>query len=345
MRGIHHKIEIGRAGNENHGVIVENSDFLPMTPNNKPRPFLALAVFGAANVDIAASARIALAPGDSMPGSVCSTAGGVGRNMAENLARLQYKTCLVSAVGSDVHGEFLLNHTRRAGVDTSACSVFPGSSTGLYLSLNQPDGALLAAVNDMAVIDLLTPSEIARHAAVFASASAWVVDCNLSEASIAWLMHNKAGKRVFVDGVSSSKCLRVAPHLECIDTLKINRLEATALTGLPVRDTAQALAAAHRLCARGVENAVVSLGRGGVAWCQRSSSACGHTPALAVAVVNSNGAGDALTAGLVHGALAGWPLAQSVRFANACAALTLTSSSANHPDFSVAPILQLLEVN
>ena len=325
-----------------------------MTPSDTTNPPLtvavavAVAVFGAANLDIAASARTTLAPGDSTPGHITSTAGGVGRNIAENLARLHYKTFLISAVGDDLHGQFLLGHTRRAGVDTSACSVLSRINTGLYLSLNQPDGALLAAINDMAAIDLLTPSEIARHTAVFASASAWVVDCNLSEASIAWLMHNKAGKRVFVDGVSSSKCLKVAPHLAAVHTLKINRLEASALTGLDVANAAQAIAAAQSLCARGVENVVVSLGGGGVAWCQRSSNSSGpsgHFPALKVAVVNSNGAGDALTAGLVHGALAGWPLAQSVRFANASAALTLTSRSANHPDFSVASALRLLEEN
>ena len=136
-----------------------------MTPSDTTNPPLtvAVAVFGAANLDIAASARTTLAPGDSTPGHITSTAGGVGRNIAENLARLHYKTFLISAVGDDLHGQFLLGHTRRAGVDISACSVLSSINTGLYLSLNQPDGALLAAINDMAAIDLLTPSEIARH--------------------------------------------------------------------------------------------------------------------------------------------------------------------------------------
>lgn len=313
-----------------------------MNTSSAPHPRLGIAVFGAANVDIAARSQIALAPGDSTPGQVTSTAGGVGRNIAENLARLGHKAVLISAVGGDVHGQFVLNHTRSAGVNVSACSVLPQVSTGLYVSLSQPDGVLLAAVNDMAAIDWLTPADLSRHIALFASASAWVVDCNLSVASIAWILQNSAGKPVFVDGVSSSKCLKVLPHMAAIHTLKINRLEAAALTGLEVAHADQAMAAAQSLCKRGVANVVVSLGSGGVAWCQQSSYLCGHSPALPVAVVNTNGAGDALSAGLVHGALSSWPLAQAVRFANACAALTMTSPSANHPDLGVASALQLL---
>ena len=84
----------------------------------------------------------------------------------------------------------------------------------------------------------------------------------------------------------------------------------------------------------------MSLGSDGVCWSTGNDH--GHLAAIEVDVVSSNGAGDALMAGLVHGALAGWPLEQSERFANACAALTLTGSSANHPELSEARASRLL---
>ena len=260
--------------------------------------------------------------------------------MAENLARLSLRSRLVSAVGDDWQGQFLMRHTRLAGVDVSACSVLAGQATGTYVSLCNPDGSLLAAVNDMAVLDLLTPTELERHKALTSDASAWVLDCNLSEAAIDWIMQSSAGKPVFVDGVSSHKCIKILPHLARVNTLKINRLEAAALTGLPTDSTAQAIAAAHQLCERGAANVVVSLGSGGVCWASPTSH--GHMAAIQVSVVNANGAGDALTAGLVYGALAGWPLAPAARFANACAAVTMTCSGANHPELSATRALQLL---
>lgn len=301
---------------------------------------LGAVVFGAANVDISATTTLALAAGDSTPGHITTAAGGVGRNIAENLARLGHPTQLVSAVGDDLQGHFLLDHTRRAGVDVSACSVLPGQTTGTYLLMNNPDGSLLAAVNDMAVLGLLTPSHLAHRAAQIANARGWVMDCNLSEACIEWIMLNSLDKAIFVDGVSSHKCLKILPYLAQIHTLKINRLEAQALTSLPVESAAQAIAAAQSLCALGVQNVVVSLGSGGVCW--SSLGGHGQLPATQVSVVNSNGAGDALTAGLVHGALAGWPLDQAVRFANACAALTMRSASANHPDLNETNASRLL---
>ena len=300
-----------------------------------------IVVFGAANVDILASSAARLALGDSTPGRVSTSAGGVGRNIAENLARLGHSTHLVCALGNDLHGEFLLSHTRNAGVDVSTSSVLTGQTTGTYVAVYNPGGSLLAAVNDMAVLELLTPYELARHAAASADASAWVLDCNLSPAAIAWVMLANAGRPVFVDGVSAQKCIKILPHLAQVHTLKINRLEAAALTDLPVESQAHAITAAHSLCERGVANVVVSLGSGGLCWCSKSSN--GHQAAIEVKVVNSNGAGDALTAGLVHGALLGWPLAESARFANACAAFTMTCSGANHAELNEASALQLLE--
>lgn len=313
-----------------------------LAPHCMPEDGLHIAVFGATNLDISAGSANVLQLGDSTPGHIHTTAGGVARNIAENLARLGHKTCLVSAVGDDLHGQFLLDHTRIAGVDVSMCSMWPGHRSGSYVSISNPDASLLAAVNDMDVLELLTPEELMRHAGVFCDAKLWVMDCNLSEALLAWLIQNKNNIPVFVDGVSSQKCIKVANCLSAINTLKINRLEAKTLTGLPVDDTAQVITAAQTLCANGVENVVVSLGSAGVCWHQRSSNTSGHAAAIAVKAVSSNGAGDALTAGLVHGALAGWPLDQSVRFGIACAALTMLSASANHPQLSVASATQLV---
>ena len=321
------------------------------TPGGLQFGGLSIAVIGAANLDISAGSSMALRPGDSTPGRITTTAGGVARNIAENLSRLGNASCLISAVGDDLQGRYLLDLTRGAGVDISMCRMWPDQRSSAYLSINNPDTSVLAAINDMAILELLTPDELMHHAASLARARAWVVDCNLNEASFSWLMQHRKNAPIFVDGVSSHKCTKVLPWLSAIHTLKINRLEARALTGHQVENTAQAVAAAQNLCARGVKNVVVSMGSAGVCWCQRTSHASGDangplsgfSPALNVNAVNSNGAGDALMAGLVHGALAGWPLAQSVQFANACAALTMTSSSANHPDLSEASAKKILE--
>ena len=59
---------------------------------------------GGANLDISASPDRRLCPGDSTPGQVRCSPGGVARNVAENLARLGHDSRLLSAVGDETRG-------------------------------------------------------------------------------------------------------------------------------------------------------------------------------------------------------------------------------------------------
>jgi sugar/nucleoside kinase (ribokinase family) len=49
-----------------------------------------------------------------------------------------------------------------------------------------------------------------------------------------------------------------------------------------------------------------------------------HVPAFAVHAIDTTGAGDVFRAGFAYGALAGWPTADILRFANAAAAVSCT---------------------
>ena len=55
---------------------------------------------------------------------------------------------------------------------------------------------------------------------------------------------------VFAEPVSAFKCRRLLPWLGQVHTLKANRLEAQALTGLPVADDAGLVRAAAAGCTR-----------------------------------------------------------------------------------------------
>ena len=60
-----------------------------------------MVVVGAINVDISGTASTAMRAGDSNPGHVKVTLGGVGRNIAENLARLGAKVTMLTVLGED----------------------------------------------------------------------------------------------------------------------------------------------------------------------------------------------------------------------------------------------------
>ena len=96
---------------------------------------LEVMVVGGCNLDIQGIPAKQGQPGDSLPGQVAMTPGGVGRNIAENIARLGHDVRLVSAVGEDDAGQQLLTATAEAGVDISAIKAFPGHRSPVYLSI------------------------------------------------------------------------------------------------------------------------------------------------------------------------------------------------------------------
>jgi pseudouridine kinase len=298
-------------------------------------------VLGGANMDVTATSHAQPAVGDSNPGRVRSAPGGVARNVAENLARLGHDTRLLSAVGDDLQGRSLLEATQRAGVDVRSCWVLAGEATSTYVSLHGPDGHLEMAVNDMRILERITPEQLAAHADRVRHAAVVVVDCNLTEQALAWLFANRGVTPVFVDAVSAFKCPRVRPWLAQVHTLKVNRQEAQALCGFTLQTDADIERAAQWLHTQGVQQVVLSLGARGVYWSGNGAGQGWHA-AVPGDVVNASGAGDALMAGLVHGFLHRQGLAESIPFALACAALTLQSEQANHPSLSVVSVAQVL---
>ena len=73
-------------------------------------------VVGGANVDLKAQSSEKAIAATSNPGHASLSAGGVGRNIAENLARLGTPTHLVAAIGVDQLGEWLVAEIGRAHV-------------------------------------------------------------------------------------------------------------------------------------------------------------------------------------------------------------------------------------
>ena len=299
----------------------------PATPAAAPAAGRVLVV-GGANLDLVATGLGPLRLGDSNPASVRSQPGGVGRNIAERLAQLGRPVRLVSVLGDDEAGRQILGRGQAAGIDMGGCRSLPGAATARYLSLHQPDGELLLAVNDMAVLQGLTPALLQAEWPALLAAAAVVVDANLAPATLAALWALPLSVPLWADAVSAAKCARLRPGLARLHTLKPNRLEALQLSGLPADSPDAALAG--WLLDAGLRQVALSLGAGGLLLCGRDADGQRwqhHQPALPVAVRDVNGAGDALLAGLLHGQLSGLPAPEAAALAVACASRALAGQA------------------
>jgi len=300
-----------------------------------------MVVLGGANMDLRGSTSQPLRFADSNPGRISCSPGGVARNIAENLARLGADCRLLSCVGDDLHGRALLESTRQAGVDIRHVLVLPDASTSSYLSIHGPDGDMAIAINDMDILQRLDARQLAPQRELIRHAGLIVADANLPEQALAWLFA-EARAPVFVDTVSAFKAERIRPWLGQIHTLKPNRLEAASLSGLALDSPADAPAVAAWFHQQGVRQIVLSLAGDGVYYSGTDQQ--GWSPAPKVSIVNATGAGDALMAGLASAWQQDMPLAAAVRFAQACAALTLSCPASNNPTLSLAAVRHMCQI-
>ena len=276
-------------------------------------------VVGGANVDILCLPAAKIQLRDSNPGKLRVSPGGVGRNIAENLARLGVDVKLLTVLGNDGNATLIRNNARQTGIDLShAITADMPSST--YISLNDVDGDMFVGFSAMDSIDLLTTDYIAANLALLNGAAAVVLDTNLTD-GLQYMCDNITAPK-FMDAVSCAKAMRAKPYLRNLHCLKVNHEEATALTGVEVVDERSARQCFAKLDC--TETLYVSCGAKGV-YCVDESGAT-FVPGVKTTAVNASGAGDSFFAGTVFGFVQGYDLVRAAKIGCACGALTVAST-------------------
>ena len=111
-----------------------------------------IAGIGGANVDIHGQSDAPIVMRDSNPGRLHLSAGGVCRNICDNLCRLGLTVELCSAVGGDAYGDMLRGACTAAGIGTRHLAVFPAQNTSAYISIMDSEGDMLVAMSDMHIL-------------------------------------------------------------------------------------------------------------------------------------------------------------------------------------------------
>lgn len=293
-------------------------------------------VIGGANMDLHARSSDVMMLGTSNPGTATLSPGGVGRNVAETIARLGTPVALVAIVGDDPLGEEVIDWTEQAGVDCSHVRRLP-MRTGTYNALLGPHGELVAAVADMAATDALTPLVVAAARELIAGARLLVVDGNLPVTTIGYALDLAAqlGVQTALDPVSVPKARRVGEALRAdrpVGLITPSLSELAALSGRSVGDDGEALEAIDVLHDRGVE--VVWLGRGARGSLVSDGERVVEVAAYPTTVRDVTGAGDAAMGAFCHALVGGADAYDAVRYGQAAAALTVASDATVRSDLT-----------
>lgn len=292
-------------------------------------------VLGAMAADAKGRPSQALVPGSSTPGSVRLGMGGVGRNIAENLARLGVHAVLMSAVGDDPVGHILLEATADSGVDVAHVVISKGCRSGAYIEIWDQAGARALAIDDMGVMSALTPALVYRKRRLVRDAAMVVLDANVPPHTMASVFNlaRRYDRPVCVDPTSVTLAPRIGPYLPHIHLLVPNLQEARALAGLGSDEEMDVQHLAIRLVNMGVDIAIITLAEQGLYYATAEES--GHVSALARDIVDLTGAGDALGAATVFGLLHHFPVSEAVRLGISAAALTIQCPETVCPELSL----------
>ncbi len=301
-----------------------------MIPNKTDIPHSPyICVIGGSNIDIEGYPSGALLLGDSNPGVVKTSLGGVGRNIAENLARLGIETKFLSVVGNDAHGKRVLDHAKAIGLDMED-ALIADAPTSTYLSVLDATRDMHVGIAHMDILQRLDTAYIQAHAAIINNARFCIVDTNLPEI-LAYLVTQYEVPFV-LDTVSASKAVKAKHLLRHFHTIKPNRLEAEILSGIAIHTEKDLRKVGRYFMDQGVRQSFITMGAEGVYY--KTQDAEGIITSAPVEMVSATGAGDAFVAGLVYSLCKQKETEDTVKFAIGASLMAILSEDTINPNIS-----------
>lgn len=233
-------------------------------------------------------------------GTTTVEVGGTACNVAINLARLDVKTTLLTALDSGALSDVVIRHVGDSGVELRIQrQASSDRSIAAFCAHLDSTGELLSAVSSM-------PSEAARFSQEKLKGrwDAVFIDANLHENEIARLADKFPKTKIFMAAVSEEKALRLIKAFPFATGVFINDREMRYLearTGLtPEHISATTCTVFHT---RGADGADV--------WCGGQKE---NVPAVRAARTgNRLGAGDALAASTIYHMCLGTPAIEAIR--------------------------------
>ncbi|MCL6511104.1 MAG: 5-dehydro-2-deoxygluconokinase [Anaerolineae bacterium] len=276
--------------------------------------------------------------------------GGSPTNISVGARRLGLRSALLTAVGQDLVGDFILRFLDREGVETRFITRKPGHRTSaVLLGIEPPDRFPLIYYRDncadmeLTIDDVMAAPIAAARVFQFAGTNLYKDPCR-SATLFAAELARRSGVQVVLDvdfrpdqwhdprafGVTIRSILHAVDIvIGTDDELNAAMLAETGRVSVAHSQVSDARvqgdveAAIHAMLARGVQAVVRKRGLQGSRVYLRNGTTV-DAAAFPVEVVNILGAGDAFAAGFLYGYVNGWGWYKSARLANACGAILVT---------------------
>ena len=279
-----------------------------------------VAVVGSANIDLTTFAERFPKPGETIFGQRFDLGfGGKGANQAVAARLCGADVFMVARVGSDLFGPATIENFRKMGIDTSHVKQVDGLSSGVAPIFVEPDGQ-----NRILVVkganEAMGRADVDAAADMLKSADCIVLQFEIPLATVYYTIAfaRQHGIRCILNPAPGQPVdIR---QLAGLDYFIPNESEAETITGMAVKNVADAKRCAEKLLKDGIRRVIITLGSKGSLLA--GSDLNEHLPAFPVKSIDSTGAGDAFIGSFAVFLAEGVPELEAVRRANLYAGLS-----------------------
>jgi ribokinase len=285
-----------------------------------------IVVVGSVNMDVTVRVAALAARGETVSGSDAELLlGGKGANQAIAAHRLGARVRFIACVGDDTFGISARESLARYGLDLETVFICAGAATGIAMIAVDQDGQNAITLSPganarLAVSDL----EIALSSSTQRDILLLQNEVPPDVSRYAAAAFRAKGRLVIVDPAPAQNF--DSTIIASASIITPNETEAAALTGLPIRNMAEAFDAARWLVKAGAATALIKMGASGVVFAGKHGD--GHVRAKNVLTVDTVAAGDCFNGALAVALGEGNNFLAAVEFACAAAAISVTRQGA-----------------
>ncbi|MDN6195602.1 MAG: winged helix-turn-helix transcriptional regulator [Atopostipes suicloacalis] len=269
---------------------------------------------GAMNVDRKFNLTEKMVLKTSNPAVSSVSIGGVIRNIAENLGRLDYEPSLFSLGGLDQDFNIIKKATEPY-VNMQHVSQVSRFSTGMYNAILDTEGEMQLAIADMEINEEMSRAWIKQYESILIEAELLVIDLNLPYETVEYLIHLARTHEVdlIVIPVSGPKMKRLPKDLTGVNWLIVNQDESESYFDLKVENEGDFENLVEHWLGTGLKNVVITRGIKPSAYGNQAGERLSLKPPKVNRVIDVTGAGDGYSAGVIMGHLEGLSPKESIQ--------------------------------
>ena len=297
---------------------------------------MAMVVVGAVFVDVKGFPEDNYIPTGRNAGRVEFVHGGVGRNVAEDIANVELRPRFVSLVDDNAEGEAVLKKLRNHKVNTDYVLSVP-DGMGMWLAVFDNSGDLAGSISKRPDPSALVQLLEEKGDEIFADADSIVVEIDLDKEVVKQVFKyaEKYHKKVYAVVANMSIASQRRDFLQSTACFVCNVLEAgilfvTDFSQLSPEELCEELS--QRVISARIPAVVVTMGSKGSVYADMQGNK-GVCPAETVQVRDTTGAGDAFCAGVAMGLTYGKTMPEALEIGTRLAASVITVSENVCPRF------------